>query len=671
MMIQPKIKSPVEKKAFTGLAGTILVAVLAFFLWVNYDSQMRLREKAISRLVENLGRQASSVGYFCGERRSDLKNLARAREISIFFQNRALGMSMAYGLRASLVQIRNHLNSLTLERKIGKEPVYQRMMFFDVEQGLLVDNTTIFQRKTDRFWKEKPAFSKMLKPVIQIRRNSRDMEMVATAPVFFKKELKGWVMAWIDMEAVFKHLLYNGNQGTISRRIRGKEQHVFIDFGSGVTDSFYPETRELPVGLIRNQPQGKPVMFSRCSKTGVIEPCAVVKTEVPDTLFHLVTVRPVDTIPGYTRPFHLFFVMIILAFFAVAAFALLWTMHTREMVLKTRLEEEHLGKRKMEATNLQLKETEAELEQHRAHLELLVKERTEELEKAQNELVNKAVDAGRAQLSAMVLHNIGNAVTPVVVNVETLKNTDLIKIHHYLDHCVKELDNHKSRLTDYVMTDQRGIQVFAYLKELVSNLGRQLNSRASLVDSISVGMDHMAEILSLQGVYAPEREEGKEKVDLNLLVEDALKIQASSLAKQKIDIKKDYVPEPLPLIIEKTKLMQVVINFIKNSCDAMDEKKGSGSELLEVTTYREGNRIGLTMRDTGCGVTAEKLPRVFEFGESSKGPSGYGLFYCKSFVEANQGTLTLESPGAGRGATITMEFYKSSQTPPHSGNRPH
>jgi len=62
-----------------------------------------------------------------------------------------------------------------------------------------------------------------------------------------------------------------------------------------------------------------------------------------------------------------------------------------------------------------------------------------ELEAAQRELVNKAMEAGRAQLSAMVLHNIGNAMTPVRVYVEGMKSDELARIAAYLNKCYKDL----------------------------------------------------------------------------------------------------------------------------------------------------------------------------------------------------------------------------------------
>lgn len=70
------------------------------------------------------------------------------------------------------------------------------------------------------------------------------------------------------------------------------------------------------------------------------------------------------------------------------------------------------------------KKHEQELDKYRQHLEILVKKRTKELEQAQKELISKAVEAGRVQLSAMVLHNIGNAITPVVINLDTLKRVN-------------------------------------------------------------------------------------------------------------------------------------------------------------------------------------------------------------------------------------------------------
>jgi PAS domain S-box-containing protein len=83
----------------------------------------------------------------------------------------------------------------------------------------------------------------------------------------------------------------------------------------------------------------------------------------------------------------------------------------------------------------ELKQMEGELRDYQEKLELMVEERTAELRKTQKELVSKAMEAGRAQLSAMILHNIGNAVTLVIAYLDSLKNADTDGMYRYMVKC--------------------------------------------------------------------------------------------------------------------------------------------------------------------------------------------------------------------------------------------
>jgi signal transduction histidine kinase len=69
--------------------------------------------------------------------------------------------------------------------------------------------------------------------------------------------------------------------------------------------------------------------------------------------------------------------------------------------------------------------------------------------------------------------------------------------------------------------------------------------------------------------------------------------------------------------------------------------------------------MGLEIADSGIGIDPAFVPQVFKFGKSSKGSTGFGLHYCKIFVEANNGALSISSPGRGKGATIAVEFEGS------------
>jgi len=121
----------------------------------------------------------------------------------------------------------------------------------------------------------------------------------------------------------------------------------------------------------------------------------------------------------------------------------------------------------------------------------------------------------------------------------------------------------------------------------------------------------------------------------------------------------DLMQDIPSLKIEKNKLMQVIVNLLKNSCDAIDEHNDSRSNQIKISTYHIDDRIGFRISDTGVGVEKERQKNLFDFGISSKGSSGFGLYYCKSFVTANNGILIFESKGLGKGATVIMEFFKN------------
>ncbi len=302
------------------------------------------------------------------------------------------------------------------------------------------------------------------------------------------------------------------------------------------------------------------------------------------------------------------------------------------------------------------KKTEFELAEYREHLEVLVQKRTKELEDAQKELLDKAMHAGRAQLSAMILHNIGNAVTPLGVNLERLKKSKIQQLSHYLGQCFKDLAEHKQDLTTYVNDHPRGIEVAAYMGRLIDDLESERKKTEGILDNATTAIEYVSEVLSLQRSYAPGSIEMKENVRLNQLVKDALKIQKAAISANNIRVVDKLAPELPRFSIEKNKLMQVVINFIKNSCDAIGENPEIVDHRITISTGFEDRKIYLTIADTGCGVEADNLKGIFEFGISTKGSSGFGLYYCKSFVEANNGVLTLTSPGRNHGATVTMAF---------------
>jgi signal transduction histidine kinase len=116
--------------------------------------------------------------------------------------------------------------------------------------------------------------------------------------------------------------------------------------------------------------------------------------------------------------------------------------------------------------------------------------------------------------------------------------------------------------------------------------------------------------------------------------------------------------EPTWIFGDATRIDQVISNLLTNSL-----KYTPAGGRIEVTVRQEVGTAVLQVRDTGIGLEAELLPRVFELfvqGERaldrSQGGLGIGLTLVKRLVELHNGTVTITSEGTGSGTTVTVSL---------------
>ena len=118
------------------------------------------------------------------------------------------------------------------------------------------------------------------------------------------------------------------------------------------------------------------------------------------------------------------------------------------------------------------------------------------------------------------------------------------------------------------------------------------------------------------------------------------------------------VPAGLTLDGDPARLAQVVANLLTNAAKYTDP-----SGTIRVTAAREAEELVLRVRDTGRGIAANILPRIFELfvqepqeADRAQGGLGIGLAIVKSLVQAHAGTVEAASDGPGRGATFTVRL---------------
>ena len=155
---------------------------------------------------------------------------------------------------------------------------------------------------------------------------------------------------------------------------------------------------------------------------------------------------------------------------------------------------------------------------------------------------------------------------------------------------------------------------------------------------------------------------GSEVLKVNELVEDSLRMNAAALKRRDVRIVSDFQEVP-PICVEKHKVLQILVNLIRNANHAVDESGRPEKQLTLCIADKDG-RIRISVADNGIGIAAENLPRLFTHGcTTRKDGHGYGLHSSARAAADMGGSLTAHSDGPGCGARFTLELPVSPAAP--------
>jgi two-component system NtrC family sensor kinase len=158
---------------------------------------------------------------------------------------------------------------------------------------------------------------------------------------------------------------------------------------------------------------------------------------------------------------------------------------------------------------------------------------------------------------------------------------------------------------------------------------------------------------------AADQSMGAVSTSLRPLIDDALACLVRDLSKDSITLTVD-VPDDLMIHVHPASLQQVIFNLVLNARQAMLDRPGR----LTLSARKADDRsIELDISDTGCGIKASDLPKLFEPFYSTKrhapredrGGVGLGLHICKRLMTEQHGDIRVSSrPGAGTTFTLVI-----------------
>jgi PAS domain S-box-containing protein len=283
------------------------------------------------------------------------------------------------------------------------------------------------------------------------------------------------------------------------------------------------------------------------------------------------------------------------------------------------------------------------------------------IEATQRELRNASRQSGMAEVATSVLHNVGNVLNSVNISCSVIEDKLRKSRIGSVAKTAELLRSHAGNMASFFDSDPAGQELPKYLGKLAAQLAEEQDLISAELHSLSGNIDHIKDIVAMQQNYA-RVSAVSEIVDLAELTELSLGMSGEALGRHKIEVVREYAQVP-PATMEKSKVLQILVNLISNAKYACNESGRAGKRItLQLTGDVESVRIAVI--DNGVGISPENLTRIFAHGFTTKADGhGFGLHGSVLVAREMDGDLTVHSAGLGKGATFTLILpVSSSQT---------
>ena len=278
-----------------------------------------------------------------------------------------------------------------------------------------------------------------------------------------------------------------------------------------------------------------------------------------------------------------------------------------------------------------------------------------QIAESRRQLVDHSFQSGMAESSRGVLHNIGNAMTPLGVRLAKLQDRLRTAPTSDVERALAERANASGASGEA----QRQADLDEFLRLASGELAEVVKAAGDDVEVVARQAALVQHALSEQ-LHSSRAPTVTEAATLPAIINQSLEIVPDTcrdLARVELD---PSVHSVGPIHVARTVLRLVLQNLIINAAEAIRAAgREAGVVRFSAALVAEAgqSRLQLDCTDTGVGIAAENLERVFERGYSTKrgsGNLGIGLHWCATTVNALGGRIWASSAGHGNGATLHL-----------------
>ncbi len=289
---------------------------------------------------------------------------------------------------------------------------------------------------------------------------------------------------------------------------------------------------------------------------------------------------------------------------------------------------------KLQSEHDALIDSEARYRDLAENLEQRVQQQVEVIENRQRQLLQSEKLASVGQLAAGVAHEINNPLGFILNNLNSAQE--------YIEEINSFIDLAKSDASrDVVVAKCKEQELDFILDDFKALLGESID-----------GAKRVARIVSDLKDFS-NMDSGEERaIDLNAEIASAVNIARTNVS-ERVTISVTFNPLPL-LTCCPGHVRQLLINMLLNSIAAVDDQTG----VIEVTSHHSTNEIIVVIKDNGCGISEEILPKIFDpfFTTHDVGEgTGLGLTVARDVLTALRGDIEVSSI-VGKGTTFTIHL---------------
>lgn len=699
------------------VAGVLLIVFTGFLLVANYLSQVELRKATVDRVRQDTEKRAAAISYFYSERKNDLRNLRDSRAISVFFQNKALGMSMKYGLGASLLGISDEFERLQRDRMLGQDLIYTRILFLDDKATILVDTRPSLESSSPAQWDKylTPGSSDAL---IVGDPTGPSRQVMISIPYIFKGEYSGQIIAQVSAPVVYKHLIKA--IGSYSKR---SVSVISGECNLPATASPEPDFVTAQLSALKALHKGELKPLDDFPEEETHQEIVINCVQVKDTPFYLASLSPASELFGTTAPWQLLLAMGALSILVLGGTALAWQINGRNLVLQTSLIEAARSRRELEEKNFQLereiaerKRAEDALRESEEKYRLVVENANEAIFITQDGVIKfpnpktlSLTGFTTDELAETDLSELIHAEDRMAVAEEQARLLEADSTSRYTFRALRKSGEELWLEANSVPSDWEGrratlnfIRDITLQKKLEAQLfhAHKMEAIGTLAGGIAHDFNNLLQVIQgyaelllfgrtnddpaqseIQEIFFAAKRGGEltrqlltfsrkieskpRPIDLNRQIVEMRKLLERTIPKM-INIEISLASDLSAVNADPAQFEQVLMNLAVNARDAMLE---GGTLTIETRNVELDelfcmNHIGLSpgeyvllrVSDNGHGIEAKNLERIFEPFYSTKGVgrgTGLGLAMVYGIVQSHGGRILCFSE-AGKGTRFDI-----------------